>query len=124
MKKYRPVAANGVNGAAWLGPHLLSSQEQNCRGSPERQPVELIVPRAERSKLCRQGLPLPSQRFRQGWLLCLLIGYPIIREYHSANSSRTFVDSVGPVPNLLIPSGRDDCIEMTFLKVVISTRYF
>src|ERR1035437_2403036 len=47
MKKYRPAAANGVNGAAWLGRILLFSQAKNCRGSLECQPSAWIVHQAQ-----------------------------------------------------------------------------
>jgi hypothetical protein len=40
----------------------------------------------------------------QDWLLCLVIGYLAIRESRNADN-RTYVDSFGTVPNLLIPIG-------------------
>src|SRR5665647_1500375 len=41
------------------------------------------------------------QLISQDWLLCLVIGYPAIRESRNADN-RTYVDSFGTVPNLLI----------------------
>jgi|SRR5450755_3443774 len=85
MKKYRPAAANGVNGAAWLGRLLLSSQAKNCRGSLECQPSAWIVHQAVPSKLGRQAprslLPLlPSDQ-----PLRFVMDSPTIHECHSAN---------------------------------------
>jgi hypothetical protein len=85
MKKYRPAAANGVNGAAWLGRLLLSSQAKNCRGSLECQPSAWIVHQAAPSKLGRRAprslLPLlPSDQ-----PLRFVMDSPTIHECHSVN---------------------------------------
>ena len=85
MKKYRPAAANGVNGAAWLGRILLSSQAKNCRGSLECQPSAWIVHQAAPSKLGQQAplslLPLlPSDQ-----PLRFVMDSPTIHECHSVN---------------------------------------
>ena len=50
----------------------------------------------------------------QDWLLCLVIGYPAIRESHNADN-RTYVVSFGTVPNLLIPIGTFMTLIMTLI---------
>src|ERR1035437_9771635 len=85
MKKYRPAAANGVNGAAWLGRLLLSFQTKNSRGSLECRPSARIVHQAAPSKLGRQAprslLPLlPSDQ-----PLRFVMDSPTIHECHSVN---------------------------------------
>ena len=54
------------------------------------------------------------QLISQDWLLCLVIGYPAIRESRNADN-RTYVDSFGTVPNLLIPIGTFMTLIMTLI---------
>src|ERR1019366_1256334 len=75
--------SNGVNGAAWLGRILLSSQAKNCRGSLECQPSTWIVHQAAPSKLGQQAtlslLPLSAS----DQPLRFVMDSPTIHECHS-----------------------------------------